>query len=331
MALFPNSDLRRILRSGIKNLGILVLLWVLFSCVYKLVPYTKAGDEVIYETKVNKLLSSVEFPTDAKYKIAVFGSSVVLSGFIPDVFDNADTNTYSYNLGLPASGHFVFALELLIKRNQIPTHVFLTTTWPKEEQKTAFSLPHDKNIIETLFPFQSLPRNLTLFFLRSRNRGGIVEYYQAAKRTAEQMLAGRGYYFIEGQSHFPNHRLPDEFKLQSDTPDIIRTRFFDTTNPIFKKLIEIHNKHDIKFYIVPTYRRAGSAAQCSLENKNADVFKNSPGLHVLGPEYYLFVNRYFSDATHVNPEGAELYTKKLRELFDENIVTTEATHYYLNK
>lgn len=133
--------------------------------------------------------------------------------------------------------------------------------------------------------------------------------------------------FIEGQSHFPNHQLPEGFKLQADRPDKTLRRTFPKESSIFKKLVELHKKHNINFYVVPIYHRSGSVAQHPAKSENADIFNGYTGLQVLGPEYYLFSHKNFSDPIHLNPEGAKLYTEKLRQLFKENIMgqTTDSS------
>ena len=312
---------KRLSVSIAKMFLLLGLLWILFYTSYRLLPYIRAGAVIIYEAKTNEMLNSLKFPQNAKYKIVICGNSKILSGFIPNIFDSTDEKTYSYNLGLPDAENFLFTIEHLIRCGQTPTHVFLTIPWPDDgESNKSFALFDDIHIMETLFPFKTLPRDLILFLLRSRTRGGLGKFYQFGKDSVTKMLADNGYYFIEGQSHFPNHQLPEGFKLQADTPDKTRCRTFYKESSTFKKLIELHEKYNINFYIVPIYYRSGSVAQYPAKNENAAVFNGYPGLHILGPEYYLFSNKNFSDPTHLNPEGAKLYTKKLRQLFEENIM-----------
>ncbi len=318
----------RLFVSAAKTLLVLGVFWVLFYTVHELLPYVKSGVDVIYEAKTNEMCNTLEFPKGAKYKVVVCGDSKILSGFIPSLFDCVNAEIRSYNLGLPNASNFLFVIENLVQRGQIPTHVFLTVNWPEDQENNRpFALPNDGLIVKKLFPFRKLPRNLTLFLLHSRIRGGVTRFYKFSRDCKEKMLADRGYYFIEEQSEFPDHRLPEGFKVQDDMPDKVWRRNFSKNSSIFKRLIELHEKYNINFYIMPTYYRRGSRAQCFEKSENADVFNGCSGLYVLGPEYYLFSNEYFSDAVHVNPKGAELYTKKLYQLFQENIVcpTTDPT------
>jgi hypothetical protein len=128
------------------------------------------------------------------------------------------------------------------------------------------------------------------------------------------MLDERGYYFIEGQSKYPDNRLPEEFRLRKDKPDQVLRRNFDSSSRIFERLKELHVQYGISFYIVPCYYRNGAFAKPPAESSNAEVFMGYRGFRVLGPEYYLYPNRYFSDPAHLNREGAEVYTKELRRL-----------------
>ncbi|MBN1127143.1 MAG: hypothetical protein JXA82_19225 [Sedimentisphaerales bacterium] len=316
----PDSDVKRLWISGVKMVLLLGLLWILFYFVHIQLPYIRAGHEVIYSSKIETLCPSIRFSENTRYKVVVFGNSMILSGFVPSLFDAENDHVRSYNLALPQEEQFLFALDFLVENNQIPTHVLLTSGWSDRLDEPADHGPSkDGRIIEELFPFRHLPRNLTLFLLRSRSRGGVAEYYRHGKESVERMLAARGYYFIEGQSHFPDDRLPDGFRLQGDNPDLVYRRSFDTKSYVFKKLNEFHKKYNMKFYIIPTYLREGSYAKCQGENPNAELFTAHPWIKVLGPEYYILANPYFSDPIHANPEGARLYTQKISALCKEVI------------
>ncbi|MFA7156733.1 MAG: hypothetical protein WC123_03480 [Bacilli bacterium] len=258
------------------------------------------------------------FPYKNKFKIIIFGNSKVLSGFIPKYFDkltSSNDQVVSYNIGLPGCQHFVHELEILLEKKEIPTHVFITLPWERWEKRTR----KDSELMNYLFPFRTLPRDIILFALRSTTRGGLKRYYDFAKQSERLMLENRGYYFIEGQSHFPNDILPSDFELASDNPNFQKKRNFSTDGDVFKKLSRFAKEYGIMFFIVPTYYRCGEYAPIFENENNNTLVKNNPSYQILGPEYYLFENKYFSDQTHLNYQGAKLYTENLASLFSRSI------------
>jgi hypothetical protein len=310
------TEFKCILVSGARVLSLLAALWLIFYVCSRKLSGIRPAQLIVYDAKVHDLSRSVQFTENIKNRILIFGDSRILSGFIPELFDDSGSITRSFNFGLPATVHFLSVLEDIVKGGQIPTHVILTVGWSQDNMDGSDNASPDdqKKLIDSLFPFRMLPRDLTLFLIRSRNRGGIIKYYRYGSQCVKNMLAERGYYFIEGQSMYPDHRLPEGFRLKKDRPDKVLLRRFNTGSRIFKRLKELHDQHGINFYIVPCYYRKGAYAEPSIQNSNAEVFKKYKGFQVLGPEYYLFPNKYFSDPAHLNPEGAEVYTKKLRHL-----------------
>jgi len=310
------TELKRILASGSRVLFLLAILWLTFYLCSRMLPGIRPAQLIVYEAKVHDLCHSVQFTENNKNKILIFGDSRILSGFIPELFDDSDGVTRSFNFGLPATVHFLSVLEDIVQGGQVPTHVFLTVGWSQNNNDILDDTSPDerKQLIDSLFPFRMLPRDLTLFLIRSRSRGGITKYYRFGTQCVKNMLADRGYYFIEGQSKYPNHQLPEGYRLKKDQPDRVLLRRFDIGSRIFERLRELHDQYGINFYIVPYYYRKGAYAEPPAQSSNAEVFKKYKGFRVLGPEYYLFPNKYFSDPAHLNPEGAEVYTKELRRL-----------------
>lgn len=128
------------------------------------------------------------------------------------------------------------------------------------------------------------------------------------------MLSDRGYYFIEGQSHFPNHRLPDDFALQNDHPERTYRRKVSVDVPAFGQLIALLELCDVQVLLIPPYFRDGEYAPPHSNSDALQSLARYPRLAVLAPAYWLLPNRYFSDPVHLNPDGAELYTRMLWEL-----------------
>jgi len=259
-------------------------------------------------------------------KLVIFGNSKVLTGFQPALFDELSGGLVSsYNLGLPDYLLFVENLEQLCRRGERPTHVLLPFPWPDEpEQHLDLFRPgiKDARVMDALFPFRKLPRNLMVFSARARSKGGLMAFYQECRRQTEAMLAQRGYYFIEGQSHYPGHRLPEDFRLQKDAPSRPFTRPVPLDVPAFHKLREVLERNGIQAIFVPVYHREGEYAPPATVSPVAATLAGFPSFSVRGPDFWSLPNRAFSDPVHLNEEGAALYTRRLWDLVGAELIAT---------
>jgi hypothetical protein len=291
----------------------LAVLWVLFYYLWRELPNVRAGSVIVYAAKEELERDGQLFPPSvpASARVIVFGNSKVLSGFVPRLFD-AETGLYSFNLGKPDESHVARDLELLARTNQLPRTILLTLPWTTE--KTPL-LPGDDAIMNTLFPFGKLPRDLALFWLRARERGGLAAFYRFGEQSASQMRRDRGWYFIEGQSHYPGDSLPDNYRLPADRPGVVDDPAFVPEGSEFARLNGLGEQYNLRFCIVPSYHRMGELAPSPLFAASvAARLRQYRRFAVRGPNYLLFPNRYFSDPVHLNPAGARLYTHRLAEL-----------------
>lgn len=301
-------------------IGIVAALWILFFFADSALPYIRPGAEVVYAAKSEVIQTGALFRPDAHVKLVIVGNSQVLTGFKPELFDSLSGATVSsYNIGLPDFLMFAGNLENLCRRGETPTHVLLMFPWADGEE-SSFSLFHpgidDNRVISQLFPFRKLPRNLLLFAARSRSRGGLRAYYADCRRQSQVMLDQKGYYFIEGQSHYPEHRLPDDFRLQRDDPSQPFVRSVSTNSLEFRRLSAIVEKYGVKVIFVPRYFREGEIGPAAPVSAITANLSSHPQISVQGPDCWLLPNRYFSDPTHLNPEGAEHYTRRLWALLE---------------
>lgn len=252
-----------------------------------------------------------------------FGNSKLLSGFIPDLFDE-DLRTAgiksveSFNFGLPGDTRFVDDLEAMIARGTEPDILLLTFPWPATESPRPHFfnfIDNDQEIIDRLFPFRKLPRNFCIMLAETRFRPSVFRsHYVESGQTLVKVEKDRGYYFIVRQSHYMNNELPPEFKAPSDTPLFIPRRTVPD-GPIYRRLVSLLNEHHITCLFIPTYFREGQFAPYTGTNSDTEIlFDGNPGLGILGPDYYLYPNRLFSDSAHANRLGAEAYTHAIAQL-----------------
>lgn len=312
---------RRDLSNGI---GLLGALWLVFFLVDRALPYIGPGAEVVYAAKARAIHTASLFRSNAPVKLVIFGNSQVLTGFQPELFDALSGGVVSsYNLGLPDYLRFVANLESLCLRGERPTHVLLLFPWDEETRKS-FNIfkpgIDDRRTMEMLFPFRKLPRNLVLFMIRARSRGGLRAYYEECRSQTQRMLAQKGYYFIAAQSHYPGHRLPEDFSLQKDDPTKPFTRTLPPAGEELDRITSLARRHNIKIIFVPRYFRHGEVARPQAVSTLSAPLARQPNITVLGPDCWLLPNRCFSDPTHLNEEGAAYYTRQLWTLLSPTLL-----------
>ena len=305
------------------------LFWVVFYAIFRAFPYLSSGAEVIYRSKLHQEENGSVFAAsvDARH-VLVFGDSRILAGFVPSYFDSlaaADGwRCYSYNSGYPARGSFVPQFKTMVrKRSGIPDILLLTLPWgPAHEDFNAFRLlPDDSDIADRLFPFRHLVRDTFSFLITSRGHGGPLNFYSESRQNNARMLQDRGYYFISEQSHYPNDRLPDDFHLGSDRQDHVELRSADGGDEELKELNRIVREYSIQCYYVPVYARQGQLAPApETDRPFAEILRLNSSCKLLGPDYYLYPTRMFSDAVHLNREGAKAYTRDIYQLLEQEMI-----------
>lgn len=258
----------------------------------------------------------------SSHKVLIFGDSKILAGFVPAYFDGlaaADgAKVYSYNSGYPGRVFFVPQLKEMVK-NGSSTPDILLLTQPWKPGRDSFDIFHpiqdDHDVAERIFPFRYLLRDALSFLMTSRQHGGPLRFYRESRRNVAKMLQDRGYYFIAEQSQYPNDQLPDDFHLATDHPDIYVPRNTDSDSTELDELNAIIAQHHIQCYYVPTYMRSGEFAPApGVDQAFADLLRQHTSCKLLGPDYYTYPNRMFSDLGHLNREGAKVYTEAIYKL-----------------
>lgn len=307
----------------VQGLAMLGGLWILFYALFLAFPYLSAGAGIIYRAKLKLETQGHIFPADSNARrILIFGDSKILAGFVPDTFDSlastAGLKTYSFNSGYPGITSFVPELSELVEKGQSPDVLLLTFRWADTGTQTDFFhfVPNDHDLAEKIFPFRYLVRDTLSFLVTSRRHGGVRNFYAESKNTVDEVTRDRGYYFVAEQSVYPDNRLPDDFHLDSDNPGLVDSRKGDPTSPQLKTLQEIISSRHIQCYYVPTYARQGErAAPPEHDEAFAHLLaQNNLPCKVLGPFYFLYPNSYFSDQSHLNPDGAKVYTRDVFRL-----------------
>ena len=316
------GDLRRVLRSCASLTLIWAVIWLAAYWADRSLPYTKPGSDIIYNAKSNYIENHKIFTADKPVKVLVLGNSKVLSGFIPDQFDRQVQGATSFNVGLPNSYYFLPQLKAMLADGNIPTHVLYMVEWrdPQDEKSNVFHyLPSDQKIMDRLFPFRAFVRDAAIFLMRSREFGGPLGSYRHGEEQVRKMEEARGYYFIEGQSRFADHRLPSDFHLNGDNAELVEYRTGATNTESFHELKVLADQYHFKIVVMPYYLRQGERGTPGRNVQIANALRPYPEFAVQGDEYFLFENRFFSDIAHLNHEGAQLYTSKIAELMNAEL------------
>ena len=311
-------------------LALLALPGITLAWIHHYFPFIRPGYELVVEEKARMARDGGIFPdvSAGRSRVAVFGSSVALSGFMPRLFEELSGGTVdAYNMGLPGSILYFDQLESLAQSGQAPTHVVVTNPWGGDDPPRGLALVwNDAALHDALVPFHDTPRDLVLFALRSRSAGGMAALYADTRHVLTALREDKGFHFIKSQSHYPNDALPEGFRLPSDKPDEVLWRSFPASGAPFARLQRLAREHGIKVLIVPRYLRRGEGAEPPAED--TEVIRQMqpyPEIEVVGPTYWLLPPTLFSDPTHTNPDGAREYTARLWNLLRDRLQPATVT------
>ena len=308
------------------TLLLFVVTWAMFYELFHLLPYVRNGSDVVFGAKLRFEEQASIFPADPSVtRVLIFGNSKILAGFMPSVFDRLSAenrhSVASFNSGFPGSDLFLQPLEDLCAHGQAPKLLLLTLPWdPDPPRRGIFRFVLDDHaVIDDLFPFRGFLRDLSAFLLNAPSHGGVVRYYRRAQEAERAVVAARGYYLITEQSRFLGGRIPDDFHLASDRPTEILPRSAPPASAQVDALNRLISKYRMECYYVPLYLREGEAAPAAPYNgRFAAQVAQSTSCKLIGPDYYLYPNRLFADQTHLNEDGARVYTAALYQLLKAN-------------
>ena len=308
------SESNEVIRSA-KVLGSFLLVcgvvWIAAFWADRELFYIRPGSEIMYDTKAEFVQNGALLDMSKKVRVLAIGNSKIMSGFIPAQFERDVPGSSAYNWGMPNTAGSTGELEKILRRGQIPTHVLYAVDWMDVEvpSRSIFRpIASDKLIMDELFPFRRLVRNGLVFITRSRAFGGLGSFYRQGEDAAAEMTRDQGYFFIVDQSRFPDHRLPADFHLATDNPDSVIYRQPNISSRSFQQLNELAVRYGFKVLVVPYYLRKGEGGDPGVNKELVSALQPYDNFRVLGDEYYLFDNRYFSDLRHLNLDGAQMYT-----------------------
>jgi hypothetical protein len=298
----------------------------------------KDGASIICETKRQSVRDGRLGGKQGAPNVVILGDSRVLAGVIPEVFDNAVGRAmHSTNLALPALpiGPDLYVLRDYVERNGAPAFVVLRlrsavegsvffdlyanqgSTLP-EVLSYAFERRETSILLYRFNPIAMYDSQFRSWLGDALLRPGAVDALRASNETrVSQMLLDRGYYNIREQQLFPGGRLPDDY----DTgPAPAETPFDLEDDPYVPAFFEYTRKLGIRVLLVEVpSRKLPVAERTEMPAYYHAALERYPNVHMAreGWRQKKYPNRLFSDVTHMNPEGARIFTKRVAEEFVE--------------
>ena len=328
------SELRRVARATFCLAAIVAALWLLFYALWLRFPEITPGAVRLYDAKLQAVQKPELFVAGAKNKVLVVGHSYTMAGLKPVEFDRFSAGESStFNLGLPLTifGRRVYSLTetlgMLGAAGNTPTHVLVTwgEPWPSFAGPTNNSVwtwvtPkfNSGDVVQRMFPFRQIGRDGTIFLLRSLSRGGPAAFAKSCNAELQSAMDSRGYFFIRSDSIYPNDELPDNFSLRTDSQLRSMSRDVPAWRRYAETLRESKVASKVKLFLVPNYYREASCAPPAT-NDELRAALHECGVEVIGPDYWRYPNRMFCDAAHLNPKGADVYTRDLWNLVKDNL------------
>lgn len=292
----------------------LVFLYGLFYVIDDKNLYLKDGSGAVNKTKRQVLSNQAAKDKTDKPLLFFIGDSRIMSGFVPEVFDSLSGEMVkSYNFAM--GGEQMYSVFEYLKRMEVkPDILLIQQTWPEASAQKMDLMPIGDLSMKDLLPFKSLVRDMMIFAGRGMKQGySLPEYYRLTQGYCETMLSNRGYFFIASEALFPNHQLPEDYQLSADDATKITHLELDPSGKYFKKIRQYALENDIKIIVAPECRRKGERKNADPSAiRNRESLSGDPHIYVTpGPPYHLLDNKYFSDARHLNPEGARKWTQML--------------------
>jgi hypothetical protein len=154
--------------------------------------------------------------------------------------------------------------------------------------------------------------------------------YVSAKKYMEErkeyLKINRGYYYIIEQAAIGG-KLPDDFTPKRNEKKRPKMTDYD---PFAERFFKLAEEHNIKIMLIESYQLSYKGRKIDSENHKIPQswislkkrYENI-GFSKNGFRPKLYPAHFFSDPTHLNPEGAERYTMEIAQEFREVISTLD--------
>ena len=303
----------------------------------------KDGAALVCETKREMVRSGEVNYVKGKINVLFMGSSRILAGIVPTYFDQlSGGKTFSFNLALPAlsisSSYFV--LKDYLVKNPPPEYVvmelyintcknctvlnYYANQGPGGvgEMTSLFLNLEDKSIIiNYFFPFKMYKFFIfKYFFDRIFRPTNIMQIMGKNRSILDRMKKERGYYFIEEQAVTEDRLLLEEFDKKKRSVIKIGAVYDPFIDPYTKKFFDLTFKKNIKVLLIqPVFREKQFLQYEEMPLQFTSILKRYSHVYMANEGWKLkfYERRFFGDITHLDKDGASMYTKEIFAEFNE--------------
>ena len=305
----------------------------------------KDGAALVCETKRQMIRSGTIHYEKNKDNVLFLGTSRILAGISPTYFDELNGGkTYSYNLalpGLPISSAY-FVLQDYLEKNPPPQYVVMQLyinrcrsctlynyyavqglTKPAEIFSLFEHLTNKAIIFNYIFPFRIYKFHTARYIFDSIFMPGRIRSIRKKNNAIlNRMIENKGYYFIEEQAVAADNMLPGDFiDDNAGGESINKASSYDPfVDPYVKMFFDLAHKSGIKVLLIqPAYRENQYLQYEEMPLQYAILLKQYNNVRIASEGWKLkfYENRFFSDPTHLNKDGAQQYTKEISMEFKE--------------
>jgi len=313
-------------------------LCVLFGYLHEHNYYMKDGATIVVDQKLRSLKAGDVAFDPGREPLLFAGDSRVLAGFRPDLFDElSGGRTHSFNLGLPGvtRTEVAEAVASLAESGCRLKYVLVFDSWaPPPEQQLPTGWPYSmfreampqrlfaatfgpsrQATLRYFFPFKNLLTDTSIFLIHSASNGGPVAQHRLNVKSTVDVMATRGYYYIQEQALYKDKKLPAGFRHPEDTPDKVYRRSVAYDGSVYDIWQSLADRYGITVVLVPPCLRETQNAPPPPGELDFPPPPNPRTRVIPSPAYWQYTNSKWSDLVHLNPDGAEQYTRDVFEAF----------------
>lgn len=305
----------------------------------------KDGAAQVCETKRQMVRSGAVHYEKDKDNVLFLGTSRILAGIAPTCFDELNGGkTFSYNLalpGLPISSAY-FVMRDYLEKNPPPQYVVMQLYIDRCRSCTLYNyyavqglerpaeilslfkyMPNKAIIFNYIFPFRMYKFHTARYIFDSIFMPGRIRSIRKKNNAIlNRMIENKGYYFIEEQAMAANNMLPDDFAEEGRGGETINkaSSYDPFVDPYVKMFFDLARDCGVKVLLIePPYRERQYLQHGEMPLQYEMLLKQYSNVAIAreGWKLKFYENRFFSDPTHLNKEGAQRYTGEIYEEFKE--------------
>jgi len=303
----------------------------------------KDGAALVCETKREMIRSGEVSYMKGKINVLFLGTSRILAGIVPAYFDQlSGGKTFSYNLALPALpiSTSYFVLQDYLVKNPPPEYIIMELYISKCRNCSLFNyyanqglsglseivslfmnLENKSIIINYFFPFKMYKFFVFKYFydriLRPTN---IMQIMEKNNSILNRMKKNRGYYFIEEQAITDEEQRETEFNKKKKKI-IGKGGIYDPfVDPYVKRFFDLTFEKKIKVLLIqPAFQENQYLQYKEMPLQFASILKRYDNVYMTNEGWKLkfYERQFFGDPTHLDKDGALMYTKEIFTEFNE--------------